>query len=215
MKILAVEFSTEQRSVAVLEDGVVRGAAMETATRATHAFALIEKALIEASLEREAIECLALGLGPGSYTGIRSAIALAQGWQLARPVKLLGISSAECLAAEAQANGFFGAANIVIDAQRNELYLARYEIARDHYREVTALALATPETVRSRLSASDHIVGPESTRWFDTGKILFPNAATVARLTAGCSNFIPGEKLEPIYLRETNFVRARPPRILP
>ena len=166
-------------------------------------------------MEREEIECLAIGIGPGSYTGIRAAIALAQGWQLARPVKLLGISSAECLAAEAQANGFFGTVNVVIDAQRNELYLARYEITRDHYREVTALALATPETVRARLSAGDHIVGPEATRWFDTGKILSPNAATLARLAAGRTNFLPGEKLEPIYLRETNFVKAPPPRVLP
>jgi len=36
-------------------------------------------ALKQAGLEREAIDCIAVGLGPGSYTGIRSAIALAQG----------------------------------------------------------------------------------------------------------------------------------------
>jgi tRNA threonylcarbamoyl adenosine modification protein YeaZ len=189
------------------------GEATETATRSTHAFALIEKALGDASIEREEIECLAIGVGPGSYTGIRSAIALAQGWQLARPVKLLGISSAECLAAEAQAKEVFGTVNVVIDAQRNELYLARYEISRDIVREVSALSLVAAANVALR--PGDRIIGPEATRWFESGKNLFPNAATLGQLAASRSDFISGEKLEPIYLRETNFVKAPPPRIPP
>src|SRR5437879_6073056 len=102
MKTLAIEFSTDQRSVAVLEDENVRGAAMETATRETHAFALIEQALEQAGMQREEIECLAIGIGPGSYTGIRVAIAIAQGWQLARPIQLAGVSSVESLVFEAQ-----------------------------------------------------------------------------------------------------------------
>ena len=85
--------------------------------------------LREAGLEREQIEVIAVGLGPGSYTGIRVAISIAQGWQLARGVKLLGVSSAECLAAQAQAEKIFGRVNVVIDAQRNEFYLAAYEIS--------------------------------------------------------------------------------------
>ena len=59
---------------------------------------------------------IAVGLGPGSYTGIRAAIAVAQGWQLARGIKLLGINSVECLAAQAQAGKIFGRVNVVIDA---------------------------------------------------------------------------------------------------
>ena len=68
---------------------------VETGTGGTVAFEMIRSALHEAKLEREQIEVLAIGLGPGSYTGIRIALAIAQGWQLAsRPggIKLLGIS---------------------------------------------------------------------------------------------------------------------------
>jgi len=215
MKILAVEFSSDQRSVAVAVDGKILATAAETATRATHAFALIEQALAEARLEREQIECLALGLGPGSYTGIRSAIALAQGWQLARPIKLLGVASVECLAAEAQANGWFGKVNLVIDAQRNELYLARYEISPEGYCEVGPLKLATLDEVRSQSSAGEIIIGPGVNRWFSEGRALFPSAASLGRLAASRADFLPGEKLEPIYLRETNFVKAPPLRVLP
>jgi tRNA threonylcarbamoyl adenosine modification protein YeaZ len=218
MKILAIEFSSDQRSVALFNAGSVLGAAVETATRDTHALALVTQALAQARLEREAVECLALGLGPGSYTGIRSAIALAQGWQLAvgeSRVKLLGLSSVACLAAEAQSQGWFGMVNIVIDAQRNEFYLAGYEITATSCREVQPLKLASLDEAHSRASAGELMVGPEVNRWFEAGRVLFPTAAMLGRLAADQTNFVSGEKLEPIYLRETSFVKAAPLRILP
>jgi tRNA threonylcarbamoyl adenosine modification protein YeaZ len=215
MTILALEFSTEQRSVAVVTYGVVRGTAMEIAGRATHAFALIEQALAAAKLEREQIECLAIGLGPGSYTGIRSALALAQGWQLARPVKLLGVSSVECIADEARAKGWFGTVSIVIDAQRNELYRARYEITEIGCREISALKLATVEEVQAYVATGELVIGPEAERWFKTGRVLFPGAGTLGQLAVNRSDFVTGDKLTPIYLREISFVKAPPPRILP
>ena len=215
MKILAVEFSSMQRSVAVLVDGDVRGSAIGMDTRATGAFALIENALAEARLEREQIECLAVGLGPGSYTGIRSAIALAQGWQLALPVKLLGVSSVECLAAEVQVKGWFGTVNLVVDAQRQELYLSRRDIIRESRREIEPLKLAAIEEVRARAAAGEIVAGPEAERWFAEGRTLFPGAAALGKLAAGRDDFVSGEKLEPIYLRETNFAKAPAPRVLP
>jgi tRNA threonylcarbamoyladenosine biosynthesis protein TsaB len=116
MKILAVEFSSERRSVAVVENGRVLGEAFEMGGRA--AIELVEKALAAAKVEREQIDGVAIGIGPGSYTGIRGAISLAQGWQLARDVKLIGISSAECIAAQAQQDKLFGNVAVVVDAQR-------------------------------------------------------------------------------------------------
>jgi tRNA threonylcarbamoyladenosine biosynthesis protein TsaB len=212
MKILAVEFSTEQRSVAISADGAVRGSAVETATRATYAIGLIEQALAQAGLKRGQIECLAIGLGPGSYTGIRAALALAQGWQLARSVKLLGINSVECLAEQARAEGWSGRVNFVIDAQRNELYLARYDINSNGMSELEPLKLASLEEVKSRVAAGELVAGPEVNRWFPSGRVLTPNASTLAQLASTRSNFMSGEMLEPIYLRETNFVKAPPPR---
>jgi tRNA threonylcarbamoyladenosine biosynthesis protein TsaB len=218
MKILAIEFSTDRRSVAALADGRVLGVAMESATRTTHALALVSQALAEARWEREAVEGIVIGLGPGSYAGIRSAISLAQGWQLAvgeGGVKLLGISSVACLAAEAQAEGWFGKVNIVIDAQRNEVYLAGYEMDAAGCIEVQPLKLATLDEARSRFAAGEKMAGPEVNRWFEAGKVLFPSAGMLGQLAAGRADFVPGEKLEPIYLRETTFVKAPPLRVLP
>jgi tRNA threonylcarbamoyl adenosine modification protein YeaZ len=215
MKILAIEFSSDQRSVAVLVDGRVCGRAMEIATRATHAFALIDQALAEAKLEREEIECLAIGLGPGSYTGIRAALALAQGWQLAHPIKLIGVNSVECLAAEAQEKGWFGKVNISIDAQRNEIYLAGFNLSITDRLAVEPLRLVTLDQAQSQYNSGEMMIGPEVNRWFKHGRVLFPDAAVLGRLAAGRADFMPGEKLEPIYLRETTFVKAPPLRVLP
>ena len=219
MKILAVEFSSEQRSVAIVEklaDGsaVVRGSANERGGRNANAFALIEEALRHAQMEREEISCIAVGIGPGSYTGIRAAIALAQGWQLAREIKLLGIGSVECLAAQAHANGICGRINFVIDAQRNEFYLAGYEISDSGCHEIERLHLVTFAEAEKRIAEKQIVMGPEATRLIAEAQNVFPEAKTLGKIACGKTNFVSGEKMEPIYLRETNFAKAPPPRVI-
>src|SRR5437899_6462135 len=136
MKILAFEFSSPQRSVAVrhgeADDRVLAASEVIDSApgNAMKPLGLVEAALQQAGIEREQIECIVIGLGPGSYTGIRAAIALAQGWQLGRDAHLLGVSSAECAAAQAQAEGLIGKVTVLIDAQRGEFYLAGYELDR-------------------------------------------------------------------------------------
>ena len=175
---------------------------------------MVEAALAKAQVTRESIECIAVGLGPGSYTGIRASISLAQGWQLARGIKLIGVSSVECLAAQAQSEGLRGPVSFVIDAQRNEFYLARYEISADGSHVTEALRLATREEVQKRLDAGDALLGPEAAQWFPEARDRFPDAATLAKLAAQRHEYVSGDKLEPIYLREVSFVKAPPPRSL-
>jgi tRNA threonylcarbamoyl adenosine modification protein YeaZ len=210
MKILALEFSSPQRSVAVVRQDAFR----ESVSSANEPFKMIEEALRDAKLEREQIDCLVVGLGPGSYTGIRSAISIVQGWQLARPIKILGISSAEGIAAQAQADGATGRLNVIVDAQREEFYLAGCELASGGYQEIEPLKIVTGAEVRRRAEAGEVLIGPEVLRWFPSGKIVFPRAATLGKMALTRTDFISGEKLEPIYLRETKFVKAPPPRII-
>jgi hypothetical protein len=66
--------------------------------------------------------------------------------------------------------------------------------------------------LQSRANAGGIWAGPEVTRWLPDGKILFPSAATMGRLAAGQNDFVSGNDLAPIYLRETNFVKAPPRR---
>jgi tRNA threonylcarbamoyl adenosine modification protein YeaZ len=243
MITLALEFSSSRRSVAVLKSEspeippVVMGVISDEATRAAPPpVNLVASALERAAVDREAVDRIVVGLGPGSYTGIRSAIALAQGWQLARPIQLMGLSSVECLAAQAYAEAWFGEIGIAIDAQRNEVYFAGYEISSSGWRETKPLRLATLADVHAIFSSSvdsndlppasldlesgrtqataPSIIGPEVTRWFPAGRVMIPCAAALGRLAYGKDDYVAGEMLEPIYLRQTAFVKAPPPRVL-
>lgn len=224
MKILAFEFSSPQRSVAVLREGLEGGSfagseVLQTSVRTGSGLAMVESALRESGVEREEIECLAVGLGPGSYTGVRAAISLAQGWQLASGsgdrVGLLGVSSVECLAVQAQSEGLAGRVNLVVDAQRQEFYLAVYDLSASGCREVKPLRLATLAEMRQLERDGEVLAGPEAGRWFPGARLVFPRAAALARLALKRKDFVPGERLEPIYLREARFVKAPPPRVVP
>lgn len=220
MKILALEFSSVQRSVAAVDarpgrEALAVGEVVESGGQGTRAMGMIREALTGAQMEREEVECILVGLGPGSYTGIRAAIAIAQGWQLGRGVRLAGISSADCVAAQAAMEGVSGSVAVVIDAQRGEFYAGTYEIGENGPRPLQPLKLARMEELREAESAGILPVGPEVTRWFSGGRVVFPRASVLVRLGAGLEEYMPGEKLEPIYLRQTSFVKAPPPRILP
>jgi tRNA threonylcarbamoyladenosine biosynthesis protein TsaB len=231
MKILALEFSSVQRSVAVIQQ---RGPGMEathpvrtTSTPPIHinevietggvggnTISMIEAVLGEAGLEREQIQTLVIGLGPGSYSGIRRAIAAAQGWQLARDeqvFKLLGISSVDCLAAQAISEGIAGPFNVVIDAQRGEFYLAVFESGPEGARNLEPLRLATLDELKQRETRGEYFFGPEAAR-FQNGRVTFPSASKLAELALAKNDFVPGEMLEPIYLRATEFVKTQTSR---
>src|SRR5258706_7010144 len=182
MKILAFEFSSAQRSIAAVRggrrtDSIVASETIEAGRSATGALGAADEVLREAGLEREQIGALAIGLGPGSYTGIRNAIAFAQGWQLARDVKLLGVSSAEVIAEQARVDGLSGRVTVMIDAQREEFYLAVYDLGAAAGREVEPLRLATLSEVRRREQAGGGVIGPEATRWAAGGRSVFPRAS--------------------------------------
>jgi tRNA threonylcarbamoyl adenosine modification protein YeaZ len=233
MKILAVEFSSAQRSMAVWDDSgpaapVLLGSALDPppsrlpASKSTihnskfqRTLSLAEEALSKAKCAREEIGVLAVGLGPGSYTGIRGAIALAQGWQLGRGVGLLGVSTVQCLAAQAQADGLRGDVHIIIDAQRAEFYLACYQLADTAFRETDPLRLASKPEIDALTDAGRTLLGPGIARWFSAAKNLYPDAVALGRLACGRRDFVPGETLEPIYLRETAFKKAPPLRVNP
>jgi len=213
MTILGVEFSSPQRSVALRRGGALVEA-QEMGGRQTAALAMVEKVLVESAIPRTEVDTLVVGLGPGSYTGIRAAIALAQGWQLASGVKLLGVSSVEAIVAHAHAEGLAGRIAVVIDAQRAEFYLATYDVAADGWKEVEPLHIVPLVEIQARAAAGTLLLGPEINRWVPEGRVLFPSAATLTELASRRTNFVPGEKLEPIYLRETAFVKAPPSRVI-
>ena len=120
MRVLALESAGPRCSVALLEDGVVVARAMRDGAMG-HASILPE--LVANVLGRQALDAVAVGIGPGGFTGLRAGIALAHGLALARGVPLLGVSTGQALAAEAvQGDRVIWAA---LDSKRGHLFLER------------------------------------------------------------------------------------------
>lgn len=220
MKILAIEFSSAQRSVALLRNGAEAtqpvNEVVETGGRGTRALGMITAVLQQAAVEREQIDCIAVALGPGSYTGIRAAISLTQGWQLARgpELEVVGVSSSDCLAAQAQVTGILGTVHTIIDAQRTEFYLGTYHITKDAWQETAPLRLVTKLEVETLYQKKALLIGPGVDAWFPNSHNIFPRAATAGQLALEGRNTLTDDAFTPIYLREPRFVKAPPPRKL-
>ncbi|HAM70123.1 MAG TPA: tRNA (adenosine(37)-N6)-threonylcarbamoyltransferase complex dimerization subunit type 1 TsaB [Verrucomicrobiales bacterium] len=218
MATLALEFSTSRRSAALLSGDPAGAGSLAEASdsteprRGTGAFALMARVLEKAGIARSHVTSLAVGLGPGSYTGIRAAISIAQGWEAATGLTLIGVPSHEALAAGIHATGWRGRVTLAFDAQRGELYAARYRITTTGPEIDEPLRLASPQEVARRIQEGERVVGPDLERLLPEAEALHPDAAFIARLAARGRTRTPGAELQPIYLREVEFKKiAQPP----
>ena len=207
MKILALEFSSNQRAVAVSDDAnpIAR---VVTDDLQTTPLLLIDEVLEKSNTDRAEISVIAVGIGPGSYTGIRSAIAVAQGWQLAKSVNLSPISSAEVLAATARAQGQRDETHLIIDAQRHEHYHTTWNLTEAEQTETKPLSIIGVVEAFELES-----FGPDQPG-MRYCKPLYPCAVQLAKLAANRNSYVSGFTIEPIYLRQTEFVKAPPTRKL-
>jgi tRNA threonylcarbamoyladenosine biosynthesis protein TsaB len=212
MTILALEFSTDRRSVALIRAGKSVAHAEEHGGRSTQAFRLIEQVLKDAGREREDVQAIAIGLGPGSYMGIRIAISIGQGWRLARSISLVGISTVDCQAEQARVRGVRGPLHIAINAQRGEFYHACFALTDTQVRSVIALHITSREEFLRRASGETIWCSPDLVANLPTAEGVYPDAAVLGLLAVNRAGEVSESELQPIYLRETSFVKAAPSR---
>jgi len=126
MLILGLDASLARCSAAVLADGVVRAERCEEGGRgyATALPALVRETLREAGVQAAALDGVAVTVGPGSFTGIRAALALAHGIALAVGRPVLGVTVAEALAEAVPQRGG-RALWVAIDSRRSRVFLHR------------------------------------------------------------------------------------------
>lgn len=206
MATLALEFSTNRRSVAVVRGEQLLSERLFEGSVRTPIFALIDGAMTEAGLGTSDIDRVVVGIGPGSYTGVRLAISVVQGWQLGSPVKVAGVNSLETMASALGP----GRATLVVDAQRGECAVADCMDGQ----LISPLRLVGVGSLKSAFAKGERLVGPEVPELVGGGERFFPSASVAARLGIRAGVFVPAEQLAPLYLREAAFVKAPPARNL-
>lgn len=98
----------------------------------------IDDLLGQAGVSRSQVACVCVGRGPGSFTGVRIAMATAKGIASALGVGLVGVSTLDAIAWNAQSLGVRGELLVIADAMRKEVYPARFSLFDDGVRRLTA-----------------------------------------------------------------------------
>ncbi len=119
----------------------------------------IDELLGELGISRSGIACVCVGRGPGSFTGVRIAMAAAKGIASALGVALVGVSTLDAIAWNAQAEGARGDALVVADAMRKEVYPARFALFDDGARRLTADRVVKADAFASELGAQGSRAG--------------------------------------------------------
>ncbi|MDE6683043.1 MAG: tRNA (adenosine(37)-N6)-threonylcarbamoyltransferase complex dimerization subunit type 1 TsaB, partial [Muribaculaceae bacterium] len=133
--ILNIETSGKICSVAISKDGAIEYQ-LEDHEGMRHAEVLapfVEKCMQELERKGEALDAVAVSIGPGSYTGLRIGLSLAKGLAFSRSIPLIGVSTLQILAVKAMFRNldFTGEELLVpmIDARRMEVFTGVYDFA--------------------------------------------------------------------------------------
>jgi tRNA threonylcarbamoyladenosine biosynthesis protein TsaB len=217
MNLLALETATESCSVALLRgDDLFERSEIAPRRHAELVLPMAEAVLAEAGITRRELDGIAVGRGPGSFTGVRLAVSMAQGLALALDVPVVTVSSLAALAMEAPADG--APVLALIDARMGEIYAGTFTRDADGLLQAADdERVCPPQTFQPTLPLSGcHVVG---SGWGAYGSELkhrlgdpleahvhaFPQARHVARLAA--PQFAAGrgtmpELALPVYLRD-------------
>lgn len=153
MNVLALDTSSDVGTVAVVSEGFLR-AEIAAEGRARHGEQLlihVERALEAAGLGLGDVGLLAVGVGPGSFTGLRVGLAAAKGLALAEGLPLVGVSSMRALARGLGVGGDAVAAPVV-DAHRGEVFVGAFGLrGAGPVSEVMPVFHAPPEEAARRL----------------------------------------------------------------
>lgn len=219
--LLALDTSTLTLSLALVERGpwrVVEARALGPPRKQSDMLPAEVEALLRQHGRRfQDLEGLAVGLGPGSFTGLRIGLATAKGLAYAAGVEVAGASSLQALALDAAAAGRGALCVPVAVARQNELYVAAYRVEGDGVAEVEpeqALALADAAAFLLRHGEAA-VVGPAvreyrerlvglgvpSARLFDEPS--FPSGLSVCKL----ARFTGAQDLQRLFALEPHYVR--------
>ena len=151
--ILAIDTATENCSVALHYQGqTYYQGQVAPQQHAALILSMVDQLLAEAKVEREQIEVIGYGAGPGSFTGVRIAVATAQALALGWDCQVFGVSDLKLLAyplfKQAPEHHYILACS---DARMGEVYFALYQKVEQHLKTIIAEQVAAPEHALSQI----------------------------------------------------------------
>lgn len=222
LTILSLDSSTEACSIALLaEDGKVHQRFMLAPREHTQKILpTVNEVVKEAGLNLSDIDAIVYGQGPGSFTGVRIGISIAQGLAFGLEIKMVGVSTLQAMAQQALNTNGTESVYAAIDARMGEVYFAHYK------NEAGLMILQGKEIV---IKPVDLIANVNSTDIVDnsvlvgTGweaypilqeyfancslsDIIYPNAVNMlkaGKLLIEQNDAVEPELAVPVYLRDT------------
>jgi len=223
---LALDASTEACSVALQLDGKI-SASYELCPQ-SHSLRLlpmIDDLLKDAGIELADIDALIFGQGPGSFTGVRIGVGVAQGLAFSANLPVVGVSSLQAMAQQAYIKHGEKQVIAAIDARMSEVYNGYYTLDEHNIMQAQQDEAVTPpehlaEQLSKVLNGSFYAVGTGWDAYSEkldekllslksndgSPDILFPSAEAmlaigVVKLEQGQG--VSAEQAQPVYVRDT------------
>ena len=158
MKILAVDTTTKFLSIGIYNDGKAAEYNLEVGRQLSNLITVTIKRVLEAAgLDIGDIDYFACGLGPGSFTGIRTGISTIKGlcWVMNKPV--IGISTLDILARNAKDSD--KQVIPIIDAKRKLIYSAIYKNKAGILKRTGAYMLVGIDTLCKEVKPNTVLLG--------------------------------------------------------
>ncbi len=211
--ILAIELSSYQGGIALLNGVAIRGERVwrDATARHTSFWPAMQALAAETRLEWEAVSMFAVGRGPGSYSGLRAALTAAAMLTAPGGQPVYAVSSGAVMAAEWFASNAARGERAVVagDARRGAVWHALFERDAGAAQQVCDWSLCAASEFAKRVPTGAPVLTSE---WERMARILghylsfdlveqYPSAAGLARLARDrWARGVPSEPAEPLYL---------------
>ncbi|GLO60291.1 tRNA threonylcarbamoyladenosine biosynthesis protein TsaB [Vibrio sp. MACH09] len=219
-KILALDTSTENCSVALLVGNTCYTRSEVSPRGHTQKILpMVDEVLSEAGLTLNDVDALAFGRGPGSFTGVRIGIGIAQGLAFGADLPMIGVSTLKTMAQATYRKQAKASVACAIDARMSEVYWGRYQRQESgDWIAIDEECVIAPENLLSQVESDDVTWTQAGTGWqayqqsleslaisVEEGDVLYPEAediAFLAQFELQKGNTVTAEQASPVYLRD-------------
>ncbi|MBI3587135.1 MAG: tRNA (adenosine(37)-N6)-threonylcarbamoyltransferase complex dimerization subunit type 1 TsaB [Ignavibacteriales bacterium] len=218
MTVLGIETSTAVCAVGLVREGkdAIERSLIESHIHSEKLLTLVQEVVAEASIGLSEIDCIAISIGPGSFTGLRIGLSTAKGLCYALGKQLVAVSTFEALAKAAfDLYPEISKVVVMIDAKKSEYYVGRFEKTNEAIKPLSeiqvlscadAVSSVVPDTRTLILTDSaSEVVTAGGTSEFVKDVHQFCRASVVAQLgfqKARANAVADIASLEPMYLKD-------------